>query len=79
MGDDAATRLVAKIKDFVANNLDEDERELFAALLAPGVAQAFDETEVAGFAAIDWSAKPFPEALTEALRDAGIRVTGLDA
>ena len=79
MGDDAATRLLAKIREFVAHELDEDERELFAALLAPGVAQAYDETEVAGFAAIDWSTKPFPEALTEALRDAGIRVTGLDA
>lgn len=79
MGEDAATRLLAKIRDFVANDLDDEERELFAALLAPGVAQAYDETEVAGFAATDWSDKPFPETLGRALRDAGIRVVGLDA
>ena len=78
VADDAAVRLLAKIREFVASELDDEERELFAALLAPGVAQAYDETEVAGFAAIDWSDKPFPEALGKALRDARIRVTGLD-
>jgi hypothetical protein len=78
MDDDAATRLVAKIRDFVADNLSEEERVLFAALLAPGVAQAYNETDVAGFAMVDWSSGEFPDALGRALRQAHVRVTGLD-
>ena len=78
VADDAAVRLIEKIRAFIARDLDDEERELFAALLAPGVAQAYDESEVAGFAAVDWSDKPFPEALGNALRDARIRVTGLE-
>ena len=69
---------MAKIRDFVARDLDEEERMLFAALLAPGVAQAYDETEVAGFGILDWSSADFPEALGRALRESGIRVTGFD-
>ncbi len=78
MPDDAAARLVAKVRTFVAQELDEEERRLFAALLAPGVARASGESEVAGFAMVDWPGEAFPEALGRALREAGIRVTGLD-
>jgi hypothetical protein len=56
MDDDAAAALLAKIRDFVARELDEEERMLFAALLAPGVAQAYGETEVGGFAMVVWAA-----------------------
>ena len=69
---------MAKIRDFVAQQLNEEERTLFAALLAPGVAQAYDETEVGGFAMVEWSSGDFPDALARALRQAQIRVTGLD-
>ena len=62
----------------MACDLDEEERQLFAALLAPGVAQATVESEVAGFTMVEWPADAFPEALGRALRGAGIRVTGLD-
>ena len=78
MDDDAAAALLAKIRDFVARELDEEERTLFAALLAPGVAQAYGETEVGGFAMVDWAAGEFPAALGRALRQAGIHVSGLD-
>jgi len=78
MPDEAAARLVAKVRTFVAQELDEEERRLFAALLAPGVAQATAETEVAGFSTVEWPADAFPESLGRALREAGIRVTGLD-
>lgn len=74
--DDAASRLVGKIRVFVRDELDDEERALFAALLAPGVAMAYEETEVAGFSMVDWSDADLPEALSRALRDAGLRVTG---
>lgn len=78
MEDDVVATMLAKIREFVARELDEEERMLFAALLAPGVAQAYGETEVGGFAMVDWSAAGFPDALGRALRQAGIRVVGLD-
>ena len=69
---------MAKIRDFATQQLNAEERTLFAALLAPGVAQAYDETEVAGFTMVEWSSGDFPDDLARALRQARIRVTGLD-
>jgi hypothetical protein len=74
---EAAERLLAKIRAFIATELDEEERKLFAALIAPGIAQAYSTPEVAGFDEEPWS-RPLPEALSAALRTAGVRVIGLE-
>jgi len=75
----AASRLLAKIRAFVADELDEEEATLFAALVAPGVARAYhDDGEVEGFSSdIDWRPGALPESLAEAVRDGRIRVEGL--
>lgn len=72
----AAERLLAKVRSFVAEQLDDDEKALFAVLLAPGVSLAYPDDEVVGFA-VDWRAGALPEALATTLRDAGVRVEGL--
>ena len=76
----AAQRLLAKIRTFVAEQLDDDEAALFAALVAPGVARAYedDEDEVHGFGSdVDWRPGALPDSLAEAVRNGGIRVEGL--
>ncbi|MCB0993710.1 MAG: hypothetical protein KDB21_01370, partial [Acidimicrobiales bacterium] len=58
----AAAQLLDKLRAFVAG-LDDDERALFATLLAPGVAQAYapdDEDEVVGFGSA-WLPQRLPE------------------
>ena len=74
----AAERLLAKIRTFVAEQLNDDEAALFAALLAPGVAQAYraDAAAVSG-ADVDWRPDALPESLAAAVRDGGVRVVGL--
>lgn len=64
----AARALLEKVRRFIADELDADERKLFAALLAPGVASAFDEAEVSGFGVTSWSPAALPEALAAAVR-----------
>lgn len=75
----AAERLLAKLRHFIATELDSDERALLGALVAPGVAQAHadDDVEVQGFAGGGWSATDLPRALVTALRDSDVRVEGL--
>lgn len=73
----AAERLLAKLRDFIATELDQDERALLAALVAPGVAQAHADSEVTGFVQGGWSSNDLPRALVTALRDSGVRVEGL--
>ena len=75
-GSEAATRLLEKLRGFVADQLDDEERALLAVLLAPGVAMAYPSDEVVGFGA-DWRPDALPEALAEALRRGGLRVEGL--
>ena len=58
MGEEAAERLLSKLRAFVAEQLDEEERALFAALVAPGVARAYGEPEVEGFGVAGWSPRP---------------------
>ena len=72
----AADRLLEKVRRFVADNLDEDERALFASLIAPGVARAYTG-EVETFGMSGWSPADLPDALVDALRDGGVRVQGL--
>jgi hypothetical protein len=74
---DAAERLVEKLRRFVSDELDEEERPLFAALIAPGVARAYGEVEVEGFELTEWEPDALPRTLVEALREAGVRVEGL--
>lgn len=72
--DEAAARVLEKVRGFVSS-LDRDERAVFAALLAPGVASAYSpDTEVAGFAMDDWSPDRLPDALRSQVREQHIRV-----
>ena len=76
---EAAARLLDKLRVFVTDQLDDDERALMALLLAPGVALAYPdaegEDEVVGFG-VDWRATSLPDALATTLRDGGLRVEG---
>jgi hypothetical protein len=72
---DAAERLLAKVRAFVQHDLDDDERALFAQLLAPGVAEAHGEAveDVAGFGDMRQSLS-LPERLARAVRQQGLRI-----
>lgn len=74
----AALRLVQKLREFSQTGLDEEERALFAVLLAPGIAQAYARDDVSGYAVTEWDPRTFPESLATALRDSGVMVIGLD-
>jgi hypothetical protein len=76
----ASDRLIEKIRWFARDHLDEQERVLFGALLAPGIAAAYRDasTEVEGFVVTDWAPGNIPEDLARSLREKGIRVSGLD-
>jgi hypothetical protein len=73
-GREAADSLLRKIRTFVAEELDDEEAALFAALVAPGIAQAYQADEVGD---VDWHPRALPDSLAEAVRDGGIRVEGL--
>ena len=77
---DASARLVEKIRWFARDHLDEEERVLFGALLAPGIAAAYREasTDVEGFVLTEWAPGSIPEDLARSLREKGIRVSGID-
>lgn len=79
MDSEVARRLVDKVREFTRTQLDNEERALFAMLVAPGVAQAYREDDVQGFAMTEWSPQPLPEELIDALRSGGLRVTGLES
>lgn len=73
---DAAERLLDKVRGFAAG-LEPDERELFAALVGPGVALAhrgLDDVE--GFAAT-WEPRRLPDHLAAMLREHDVHVVGL--
>jgi hypothetical protein len=71
-----ADGLLDKLRDIVANTLNDDERALFAALIAPGIALAYGEAEVEGFA-LEWSSAALPAALVDAVRNRQVRIEGL--
>jgi hypothetical protein len=74
----AAERLLAKIRTFVAEQLDDDEAALFAALVAPAVALAYQLDDASGLGSdVDWRPNALPESLAAAVRDGGVRVEGL--
>ena len=74
----AADRLLRKLRQFIAEQLDADERELFATLLAPGVAAAHADHDAVGVGMIGWAPARLPQALTDTLRHGGVRIEGLD-
>ncbi len=77
MDDDAATRLLVRLSEF-ASELRDDERALLAALLAPGVAQAWQsDDDVVGFDASTWQPERLPDRLQSAIRDRDVRIDGL--
>ena len=73
----AADRLLEKLRQFIATELDPDERAMFATLLAPGVARAHTDEEVAAFGMTAWSPASLPGALADALDREGVKVSGL--
>jgi hypothetical protein len=78
--DTAARSLIGKVREF-ASSLEDDERALFAALLAPGIDAAWtdgaDEVEVAGFG-LEWRPDRLPGHLVRAIQDAHLRITAED-
>lgn len=74
----AAQRLLVKLRDFAARQLEGRERELFASLVAPGIAHALDPDDVQGYGTTSWGAWALPDALAQVLRDSDLRVSGLD-
>jgi hypothetical protein len=78
--DDVAARALDKLRAFIAT-LDDDERAVMAALLAPGVASAYDEEpEVVGFSAevaapgVGWRPERLSDALSAQVRDRHLRI-----
>ncbi len=70
----AAERLLAKLRRFVNDDLDDVERALFAALVAPGVAEAYDVApDVTGFDD-RWRPPGLPAHLVRVIRERGLRV-----
>ena len=76
---DAAQRLLDKLKVF-SESLDDEERALLAALLAPGVASAYGEEEedVTGFGAgVGWHPDALSASLARAIEERDLRISGL--
>ena len=74
---DPAERLMGKLRQF-SEGLADDERALFAALIAPGVAKALaPEDEVEGYGLTEWMPSALPQQLTEQIKRSHITVTGL--
>jgi hypothetical protein len=92
MSDDmeVARSLLAKVRKFVTTELNDEESEMFAALLAPGVSLAYRDggDDVTGFQwsdagspappEVEWRPDALAGSLGEALREGGVRVVGLD-
>jgi hypothetical protein len=73
--DDAAERLLTKLRDF-AGHLPADERQVLAALIGPGIELAHSEpAEVEGFDA-NWSSSRLPASLVDAVRGRDLRIEG---
>ncbi len=69
MDRETAERLIRKLRRFTTEALDDDERALLAALLAPGLDQAHaPDAEVQGYGTEPpWSVQPLADALLEHL------------
>lgn len=76
MDPSAADRLIEKLRAFAAD-LDEEERGLLGALIAPGIRLAYPAEDVAGFDMVAWAEDALPASLAEAVRTSGVQVVGL--
>jgi hypothetical protein len=75
---DSAQRLLDKLKAF-AESLDDEERAVLAALVAPAVALAYSEPDVEGYdfgGGVGWRPEALPESLAEAVRGRDLRIVG---
>jgi hypothetical protein len=73
------TTALAKLRAFIRDGLDPEERVVVASLLAPAIAQAFDTDpgDVEGFTAVEWSPQ-LPETLVQEIRQSGMSVSLAD-
>jgi hypothetical protein len=72
------TTALAKLRTFIRDGLDPEERVVVASLLAPAIAQAFDtDTDVEGFSAVEWR-PTLPETLVQEIRQSGMSVSLAD-
>ncbi len=74
-GVESAERLLSKLRLFAAA-LTTDERELFAALVGPGIALAHRDDEVVGHASV-WEPRRLPAHLAEVVRSHEVYISGL--
>lgn len=74
--DSPETTALAKLRAFIRDGLDPEERVVVASLLAPAIAQAFEGegADVEGFSAVEWRPS-LPEALAEQIRLSGMQVS----
>jgi hypothetical protein len=74
--DNPESTALVKLRAFIRDDLDPEERVVIASLLAPAIAQAFetDAPEVEGFSAVEWR-PTLPETLAEQIRVSGMQVT----
>jgi hypothetical protein len=70
----AAERLLDKLRSF-SEGLDPDERLVLAALIGPGIALAYPDDEVEGFAQ-RWEPSHLPEHLAAMIRARNLRIEG---
>ena len=70
------TTALAKLRTFIRDGLDPEERIVVASLLAPAIAQAFEgETaDVEGFSSVEWR-PTLPETIAEQIRVSGMQVS----
>jgi hypothetical protein len=70
-----ADGLIDKLRGF-ADQLSAEERRLLAALLAPGIAAAYAETDDLTTARVEWSAARLPEHLRASIRGRALHIEG---
>lgn len=78
VADDPARQLLDKVRRFAREELTDEERSLFAALIGPGVAQAHvSSDDVVGFGSASWMPEALPERLSDEIRARDLRIEGL--
>jgi len=73
---DVNEQLFAKLREFVAG-LDDEERNVFAALIGPGVAAAYRDPDEVEAYTLSWEPTRLPDHLAAAIRAKALRIVGL--
>ncbi|MFA5565540.1 MAG: hypothetical protein WC184_07335 [Acidimicrobiia bacterium] len=76
---DAAQNMLAKLRRFMDEELQPDERQALSALLAPGIASVYkdpEDDEVTGFQVTSWLPEALPNYLSQAVRVRSWHVEG---